>query len=48
MFKTECRRAMDALSRWFLLLTGHYAITVVDHVGPFAGSLLERQDWDHK
>jgi hypothetical protein len=47
MFKVEYGRAMEALSRWFLLLTGHYAIQVVDHVGPFAGSLLERKDWDH-
>jgi hypothetical protein len=35
------------LSHWVNLLTRHYAINPVDHVGPMAGSLLERRSWDH-
>lgn len=39
--------AFETLARWFTLLTRHYAITPVHHVGPMAGSLLERSSWDH-
>jgi hypothetical protein len=39
--------AFETLSSWFALLTRHYAINPVDHVGPMAGSLLERRSWDH-
>ena len=35
------------LVKWYHSLTHHYAIQVPDHVGAFAGSLLERRDWDH-
>jgi hypothetical protein len=28
-------------------LTHHHAITPVDHVGAYAGSYLQRRDWDH-
>ena len=38
---------VGTLSRWYQTLTKHYAIQPVSHVGPFAGSLLERRDWDH-
>jgi len=36
-----------ALVRWYQALTHHYAIQTPTHVGAFAGSLLERRDWDH-
>jgi hypothetical protein len=29
------------------LLTRHYALHKPEHVGMFAGSLLQRGDWDH-
>jgi hypothetical protein len=29
------------------LLTKHYALQPPVHVGMFAGSLLQRDDWDH-
>jgi hypothetical protein len=31
----------------FTLLTKHYALQPPVHVGMFAGSLLQREDWDH-
>ena len=36
-----------ALLGLFNLLTKHYALHQPEHVGMFAGSLLQRQDWDH-
>ena len=32
---------------WFELLTRHYQLHQPKHVGMFAGSLLQREDWDH-
>jgi hypothetical protein len=29
------------------LLTKHYSLHSPEHVGMFAGSLLQRGDWDH-
>ena len=29
------------------LLTKHYPMQKPEHVGMFAGSLLQRSDWDH-
>lgn len=29
------------------LLTKHYPLQKPEHVGMFAGSLLQRSDWDH-
>jgi hypothetical protein len=37
-----------SILKWYQALTHHYAIQSPDHVGAFAGSLLERRDWDHK
>jgi hypothetical protein len=31
----------------FDLLTRHYSLHSPEHVGMFAGSLLQRGDWDH-
>ena len=39
--------AFETLSSWLALLKRHYANNPVDHVGPMAGSLLERRSWDH-
>jgi hypothetical protein len=45
-----------AASRWRItvivlslltLLTRHYSLHSPEHVGMFAGSLLQRGDWDH-
>lgn len=36
-----------AFVRWFQAVTHHHAIQPPTHVGAFAGSLLERRDWDH-
>jgi hypothetical protein len=47
MSAITCSQALEKLSHWFALLTKHYAINPVDHVGPLAGSLLERRSWDH-
>jgi hypothetical protein len=35
------------LIRWYAALTQHHALHAPEHVGPYAGSLLERRDWDH-
>lgn len=32
---------------WFEVLTRHYQLHEAEHVGMFAGSLLQREDWDH-
>jgi hypothetical protein len=47
MNKITNSHAYETLSRWFTLLTRHYAINPVDHIGPMAGSLLERRSWEH-
>lgn len=31
----------------FAVLTKHYSLHQPEHVGMFAGSLLQRSDWDH-
>lgn len=36
-----------ALLGLLALLTKHYALHAPEHVGMFAGSLLQRGDWDH-
>ena len=41
------RAAFVALARWFLRLTHHHQLHQPEHVGPYAGSLLRREDWDH-
>lgn len=40
-------RMVNVVSYWYTALTKHYAIQPVEHVGSFAGSLLERSSWDH-
>ncbi len=35
------------ISRWFKAMTKHHALHYPEHVGPYAGSYLERQNWDH-
>ena len=37
----------NLLLRCYAVLTQHYALHAPQHVGPYAGSLLERRDWDH-
>ena len=37
----------NLLIRWYAALTQHHALHAPEHVGPYAGSLLERRDWDH-
>jgi hypothetical protein len=37
----------QAIMRLYHVLVDHHAIEVPGHVGAFAGSLLERRDWDH-
>jgi len=39
--------ARGVLVRWFLRLTHHTQLHQPEHVGPYAGSLLRREDWDH-
>jgi hypothetical protein len=29
-------------------LTSHHQLHALEHVGQFAGSLLRKEDWDHK
>jgi hypothetical protein len=36
-----------AVVRWLLAVTHHYQLHQPEHVGAFAGSLLQRKDWDH-
>ncbi len=33
--------------RWFSAMVRHYKLHAPEHVGMFAGSLLQREDWDH-
>lgn len=40
-------RVTVLLLGWFTLLTRHYSLHSPEHVGMFAGSLLQRGDWDH-
>jgi hypothetical protein len=40
-------RVTAAVLGWFALLTRHYSLHRPEHVGMFAGSLLQRGDWDH-
>jgi hypothetical protein len=40
-------RITVALRGLFGLLTKHYSMHTPVHVGMFAGSLLQRGDWDH-
>ena len=40
-------RLTHTLMRWYAAVTHHYALHQPEHVGPYAGSLLERRDWDH-
>jgi|APGre2960657404_1045060.scaffolds.fasta_scaffold16899_4 hypothetical protein len=36
------------LSKFYRVFFHHYSLHAPEHVGPFAGSLLPRNDWDHK
>ncbi len=40
-------RVTSALLGLFALLTKHHALQQPVHVGMFAGSLLQRDGWDH-
>jgi len=41
------QKLSTCLVRVYLALTRHYALHTPEHVGQYAGSLLERRDWDH-
>ena len=40
-------RITVAVLSLFTLLTKHHSLHQPEHVGMFAGSLLQRGDWDH-
>jgi hypothetical protein len=41
-------KILSELSRCFRVLTHHYSLHAPEHVGPYAGSLLLLEDWQHK
>jgi hypothetical protein len=43
-----CGRITLAFVAVLAKITKRHGLHVVDHVGMFAGSLLQRGDWDHK
>jgi hypothetical protein len=43
----QLHAARGFLVLWFQRLTQHYQLHQPEHVGPYAGSLLRREDWDH-
>jgi hypothetical protein len=54
--KTDMTKSPKISSRWritlavlslFTLITKHHSLHQPEHVGMFAGSLLQRGDWDH-
>jgi hypothetical protein len=44
---TVWRRLALALSRALRALTHHHSLHAPEHIGSYAGSLLEKRDWDH-
>jgi hypothetical protein len=48
MFKLmRLQHFTGTIDRWFYLATHRAALQAPAHVGAFAGSYLERRDWDH-
>lgn len=43
----QLHAARGVLAFWFQRITHHYPLHQAEHVGPYAGSLLKREDWDH-
>jgi hypothetical protein len=43
----QMHNARGVVARWWLAFIHHHQLHAPEHVGPFAGSLLERKDWDH-
>ena len=39
---------INVIARWIVVLTRRASLHQTLHVGAFAGSYLERRDWDHR